>query len=89
MITEVDPPRSYAFRGFDGPVRAIGSDTIEPVGASGSRVTRRLELEGHRLGKLLLPLVRRQARKELVGDYERLKERLEAERAERSPGPPA
>ena len=88
-ITEVDPPRSYAFRGIAGPVRPIGKDTVEPISGPRSRVTSRLDFEGHGLGKLLLPLVRRQARKELRRDYERLKERLETDHAEHSTGRPA
>jgi hypothetical protein len=38
-----------------------------------------LDFEGHGLGKLLLPLVRSQARKEVPLDQQRLKERLEAQ----------
>jgi uncharacterized protein YndB with AHSA1/START domain len=75
-ITEHDPPRRASFRGIDGPVRAFGTVTVAPADA-GSRVTLELDFEGHGLGKLLLPLVRRQARKEVPQDQQLLKQRLE------------
>lgn len=77
-ITEVTAPRTYAFRGIDGPVRAIGRDTIEPIlDGTRSRVTSSLDFEGVGIGKLLIPFVRRRARRELPVDYTRLKEHLE------------
>ena len=77
-ITEWDPPRRASFRGQNGPIRAVGTMTSEPVGdGSRSRVTLELDFEGHGLGKLLLPLVRRDARKQVPQDQARLKERLE------------
>ena len=79
-ITEHDPPRRASFRGIDGPVRALGTVTVAPADG-GSRVTLELDFEGHGLGKLLLPLVRRQARKEVPQDQKLLKERLESQSA--------
>jgi uncharacterized protein YndB with AHSA1/START domain len=78
-LTEYSPPRSYAFRVIDGPVRALGNGTFEPVGdGSRTRFTFELDFEGHGIGKLLVPLfVRRQAAKELVENHENLKRRLE------------
>jgi uncharacterized membrane protein len=76
-ITEHDPPRSSSFRGVDGPVRPVGRVTVTPLGESRSRVTLELDFEGHGVGKLLLPLVRRDARKRVPVDQQRLKERLE------------
>ena len=76
-ITEHDPPRKASFRGVNGPVRPVGTITVEPVG-NGSRVTIRLELEGHGIGKLMAPLAMRQARKQVPKDQARLKERLES-----------
>jgi hypothetical protein len=77
-VTEHNPPRSFAFRGIDGPIRPIGKGTVEPLGdGSSSRLTTELELTGHGLGKLLAPLVRSQARKEIPANQQRLKERLE------------
>lgn len=82
-VTEVSPPRRFAFRGIDGPVRAIGGGTVEPLeGGAQSRVTTQLDFEGHGIGKLLIPLVvRRQARKELPRNQQKLKERLETSAA--------
>ncbi len=77
-ITAHDPPRSVSFRGVDGPVRVIGTATVTPADG-GSRVAVELEFVGRGLGKLLLPLVRSQARRELPADQQRLKERLEGQ----------
>jgi uncharacterized membrane protein len=77
-ITEHDPPRKASFRGLDGPIRPVGTVTVEPSG-SGSRVTLNLDLQGHGLlGKLLAPLARRDAAKHVPADQARLKERLES-----------
>ncbi len=78
-ITEYDPPRRYAFRGMNGPIRPLGSVTVEPVGEGRSRVTLELDFEGHGLlGKLTAPLARMQARKQVPLDQQQLKARLEA-----------
>ena len=79
-LTEYDPPRRFAFRGIDGPVRAVGRGTVEPLeDGARSRVTIELDFEGHGIGKLLVPLViRRQARNELPRDQRKMKERLES-----------
>jgi uncharacterized protein YndB with AHSA1/START domain len=79
-VTEHDPPRSFAFRGIDGPVRAKGTGTVEPVGdGTRSRITFELDFEGHGIGKLLVPLVvRKQAQRDVVKSYANLKERLES-----------
>jgi uncharacterized protein YndB with AHSA1/START domain len=79
-ITEFDPPRRWADRGIEGPIRAIVALTVEPL-ADGShvRVTIEVDFTGHRIGKLLVPLlVRPQAAREMPGNMERLKRRLEA-----------
>jgi uncharacterized protein YndB with AHSA1/START domain len=78
-ITEHDPPRSFAFRGLDGPVRPVGKGKVEPVGdGTRSRVTIELDFEGHGLGKLLRPVVVSQARKQVPENQRQLKERLES-----------
>jgi uncharacterized protein YndB with AHSA1/START domain len=78
-LTELAPPRSWAARGIDGPVRAIVKGAVEPVDGERSRVTIELDFEGHGIGKLLVPLVvRRQARAEMPTNMRSLKERLEA-----------
>jgi uncharacterized protein YndB with AHSA1/START domain len=79
-LSELDPPRSWAVRGLDGPVRGNVKGTIEPLDdGARSRVTIELDFEGHGIGKLLLPLVvRRQAQKEARRNQQKLKERLES-----------
>jgi Polyketide cyclase / dehydrase and lipid transport len=81
-ITEFTPPRRWADRGIEGPIRASVSVAVEPLSNnSRSRVTIELDFTGHGIGKLLVPLfVRRQAAKEMPGNMKRLKERLEANR---------
>ena len=77
-ITEHEPPRVFAFRGTGGPIRVVGKGTVEPVGdGSGSRVTINLDFTGHGFGKLLVPLARSQARKQVPNDQQQLKQRLE------------
>ena len=78
-ITEHEAPRGFAFRGTGGPIRVVGKGTVEPVGdGSRSRVTINLDFTGHGVGKLLVPMARSQARKQVPKDHERLKERLES-----------
>ena len=80
-VTEHDPPRQSSFRVLDGPVRAVGTISIEPIGdGSRSRLTFTLEFKGHGLGgKVLLPVARTQARKQIPKDQARMKELLEAD----------
>lgn len=77
-ITEYDPPRRWADRGIDGPVRALVAVTVEPLAdASRSRLTIELDFTGHGIGKLLVPLVvRRQAAREMPENMRRLEQRL-------------
>ena len=78
-ITEHDPPRKVSFRGVNGPLRPIGTLTVEEAGEGRSKVTLELDLRGHGLlGLVLAPLARSQARKQVPQDQQRLKEKLEA-----------
>lgn len=78
-IAELTPPTSWAVRGLDGPVRGNVNGTIEAVeDGERSRVTIQLDLQGHGIGKLLLPLlVQRKAKQEMPRNMQKLKERLE------------
>ena len=77
-IVRNDPPRTWAARGLDGPIRPTASITVEPLdNGQRSRVTFTLEFEGHGLGVALLPLVRRQAEKGAPMSYRNLKQLLE------------
>jgi hypothetical protein len=78
VLTHVDPPRAWGVRGIDGPIRATVDLTVEPAGDTRSRLTITVDFAGHGIGKLLVPLVvRRQARKEMPANLDRLKARLE------------
>ena len=83
-LTDYSPPESYAFRVVDGPVRALGKGRFEALGDR-TRFTFELHFEGHRFGKLLVPLfVRRQAAKELPESHANLKTQLESGAVTRS-----
>ena len=75
-ITTYDPPHVLSFRGIDGPIRAEGSQRVEPVG-DGSRVSFEMDMKGHGLGKLMLPMARKQAGRQVATSHERLKRILE------------
>jgi len=78
-ITQYLPPRSWAARGVDGPIRPAATVTVEPLdGGTRSRVTFALDFAGHGIGVPLLPLVRRQAEKGAPISYRNLKRRLES-----------
>ena len=81
-ITELSPPRRWAARGVDGPLRPSADVTVEPLdGGTRSRVTIALDFEGQGIGKLLpLEVIRRMAAKTAPKSYRNLTERLEQER---------
>ena len=78
-ISTLDPPRSWTVRGLDGPVRGDVKGMVEPLeNGARSRVTIEVDLHGHGLGKLIVPLIaKRQAQKEMPRNMQTLKERLE------------
>jgi uncharacterized protein YndB with AHSA1/START domain len=78
-ITELSPPRSWAARGVDGPLRASAGITVAPLEGGGrSRVTFALDFEGRGIGKALpLEVIRRMATKGAPRSYRNLKELLE------------
>jgi uncharacterized membrane protein len=75
-VTVFDSPRVIGFRGLDGPIRAEGAQRVEPADG-GSRVLFEMEMTGHGLGVLMLPLARRQASRQVAESHERLKQILE------------
>jgi len=75
-ITAFDPPRLVSFRGIDGPIRGEGSQRVEPAG-TGSRVSFEMELKGYGLGKLMLPMARKQAARQVEASHANLKRILE------------
>jgi hypothetical protein len=80
-VTEHDAPRSSSFKVLDGPIRAVGTISIEPIGdGSRSRLTISIDFEGHGLGgRMLLPIAKGQARKQIPQDQAKLKELLESQ----------
>jgi uncharacterized protein YndB with AHSA1/START domain len=77
-VVHIDPPRTWAVRGIDGPIRAAVDVTVEPLTDSRSRLTIAVDFEAHGIGKVLVPLVvRREARKEMPANLAALKQRLE------------
>jgi len=74
----LDPPRAWAVRGIDGPIRAKVDVSVVPLTDQRSRLSIAVDFVGHGIGKILVPLVvRRQARAEMPGNIAKLKERLE------------
>jgi len=77
-LVRLDPPRDWAVRGIDGPIRAQVDLSVETLTDQRSRLTIAVDFVGHGIGKVLVPLVvRRQARAEMPGNLEKLKERIE------------
>ena len=77
-VTQYDPPRKSSWQGLDGPVRGVGSVSVEPIGdGSRSRVTLELDLKGHGIGLLIAPFARRQAARQIPKSQAKLKEVLE------------
>jgi uncharacterized membrane protein len=78
-VTAHEPPTRFAFNGIDGPVRPRGTVTFEPLdGGQRTRCSVEFDIEGHGLGILLAPLVRRNARKEMPENLQHLKQKLES-----------
>ena len=77
-VTEFSPPSRLTAASVDGPLRAIGTITIEPLdGGARSRFTSSLDFEGRGLGRLVPDGVRRMAAKRAPRSYQNLKELLE------------
>jgi hypothetical protein len=78
-LVQYDPPKAWAVRGIDGPIRAAVDVVVQPVTDSRSRLTISVDFAGHGIGKILVPLmVRREARKEMPENMKALKQRIEA-----------
>jgi Polyketide cyclase / dehydrase and lipid transport len=78
-VTDLNPPRSWAVRGVDGPFRPSADITVEPLDdGTRSRVTFALDFQGRGIAKLLtLDVIRRITLKQAPRSYRNLKERLE------------
>ena len=77
-IIEHDPPRRTVFRGVAGPIRPLGTLTVDSLeDGSRSRVTLEFDLRGHGIGVLIAPFARRMARSDIAKSQAKLKEVLE------------
>jgi hypothetical protein len=77
-VVRIDPPRAWSVRGIDGPIRASVDLDVEPLTEVRSRLTIRVDFQGHGIGRVLVPLVvQRQAGKEMPINVRALKSRLE------------
>lgn len=76
-ITDNEPPRFWAARGVDGPVRPTATVAVEPLDADRCRVTFSLDFDGRGMAAPLAPMVRRMAAKAAPMSHQRLKELLE------------
>lgn len=80
-VTDYDPLRRYGVRGIDGPVRAhVTMDLTPTTDGTGTHLEYGIDFEGHGIGKLISPLARTGARKDLAATLERLRRRLEGPR---------
>ncbi len=78
-ITEIDPPRSWALRGLGGPIRANVRVTVDPLAdGQSSRLTIALEVEGHGVGRMIVPVIRREVAAQMPATCRRCKEHLES-----------
>src|SRR5262249_57798157 len=78
-ITEHDPPHRATFRGLNGPLRPCGTVTLTPLdGGTRTRYSIDFFFETHRVGKLLVLLANRDAKKQIAKDMEVFKQKLEA-----------
>jgi hypothetical protein len=76
-LVHIDPPKSWGVRGMDGPIRAAVDVLVEPLSDSRSRLRISVDFTGHGIGKILVPLMVREARKEMPQNMAALKQRLE------------
>lgn len=76
-VTDYDPDRRYGVRGVDGPVRAHVTMDLVPT-PGGTRLEYGIDFEGHGIGKVIVPLARKGARKDIADILDGLKRRLEA-----------
>jgi uncharacterized protein YndB with AHSA1/START domain len=77
-VTENEPPRAWAFRGTDGPVRPRGRMTFTPINGGGAtNVAFEIDFVGRGPAALLAALARRDARKQVPEELACLKAKLE------------
>ena len=78
-ITEYSPDQRYGVRGLGGPVRAHVTMDVSPnTHGAGTQLRYGIAFEGHGVGRLIAPLARKSARKDLPATLDSLKRQLEA-----------
>jgi uncharacterized protein YndB with AHSA1/START domain len=85
-VTEHEPPRRSTIELTGSPVPGRGSYELEAVDG-GTRLTATLETDAHGFFKLAEPVFARMARRDFVGNFETLKDLLEARNDSRTHGP--
>jgi hypothetical protein len=75
--TAWDAPNSFTFLSDDSPF-SVGATTIFEAKENGTQLISKGQIEGKGLSKLIAGLAARQAQKDQIGNYERLREILEA-----------
>ncbi|MFN8110500.1 MAG: SRPBCC family protein [Thermoleophilia bacterium] len=76
-ITHHEPGRRFAFEGGGGPVQVRATVRVDPLDDARCRVTAEFDFSASLKGRVLLPLVRREAARELPEDQARLRALLE------------
>lgn len=77
-VTECERGRRWALRGVEGAVRAVVTMTLAPAGDGASTtVAYGIRFEGHGLGRLVVPLARHGASRDITTNLALLKHRLE------------
>jgi len=76
-VSEYEPERLFTLHGLSGPVRFTVRHRLSENG-SGTRLDVDAEADPGGIGRFMRPVIERAAGHELRGDFNRLKERLEA-----------
>ena len=77
-VTEISPPRKWVIHGIDGPIRADVMVAVDPrQDGTQAHVTIQVDFRGYGMGKLIMPMVVREARNEVPQSCQLLKSRLE------------
>jgi len=78
-VSEYSPDQRYGVRGLGGPVRAHVTMDVSPnTNGPGTQLSYGIAFEGHGVGRLIAPLARKGARKDLPATLDSLKRQLEA-----------
>jgi Polyketide cyclase / dehydrase and lipid transport len=77
-VVEYDPGRVIMIRSIEGSFPIVVRRSVEPLGPDRCRVTAEIDGEPGGFFRLAAPLLRRLAQRSVDGDYDRLKNLLEA-----------